>query len=110
MLRCLTGWSRSWRRAGSRTGGWPPAPCAPMRNDLAVGVTQANSTTRGRRMDTAGLDPPAPDDGRFRLGLVGAGRMGRTHLEAISGSDVVAIAGVGEPQTALRSALRGLGI
>lgn len=61
-------------------------------------------------MDTAGLDPLAPDDGRFRLGLVGAGRMGRTQLEAISGSDVVAIAGVVEPQPEIRSVVHGLGI
>ena len=33
----------------------------------------------------------------FRLALVGAGRMGRTHLAAIDGSDEVSIAGVVEP-------------
>lgn len=33
----------------------------------------------------------------FRIGLVGAGRMGRTHLAAISGSGEVTIAGVAEP-------------
>jgi myo-inositol 2-dehydrogenase / D-chiro-inositol 1-dehydrogenase len=33
----------------------------------------------------------------FRIGLVGAGRMGRTHLAAISGSDEVTVAGVVEP-------------
>ncbi len=33
----------------------------------------------------------------FRLALVGAGRMGRTHLAAISGSPEVSIAGVVEP-------------
>jgi len=33
----------------------------------------------------------------FRIGLVGAGRMGRTHLAALSGSSEVVIAGVVEP-------------
>jgi myo-inositol 2-dehydrogenase / D-chiro-inositol 1-dehydrogenase len=33
----------------------------------------------------------------FRLGLAGAGRMGRTHLRAISGSDLVAVTAVAEP-------------
>jgi myo-inositol 2-dehydrogenase / D-chiro-inositol 1-dehydrogenase len=33
----------------------------------------------------------------FRIGLVGAGRMGRTHLAALRGSSEVAIAGVADP-------------
>ena len=33
----------------------------------------------------------------FRIGLVGAGRMGRTHLAALSGSSEVVVAGVVEP-------------
>lgn len=61
-------------------------------------------------MDTAGPDHLAPADGRFRLGLLGAGRMGRTHLQAIQGSDVVAVAGVVEPQLEIRSAVRESGV
>jgi myo-inositol 2-dehydrogenase/D-chiro-inositol 1-dehydrogenase len=38
----------------------------------------------------------------FRLGLVGAGRMGRTHLRALKGSSVVRIAAVAEPLDNLR--------
>jgi myo-inositol 2-dehydrogenase/D-chiro-inositol 1-dehydrogenase len=33
----------------------------------------------------------------FRLGLVGAGRMGRVHLRALSGSDVVRVVAVADP-------------
>jgi myo-inositol 2-dehydrogenase / D-chiro-inositol 1-dehydrogenase len=42
---------------------------------------------------------------QFRLGLVGAGRMGRTHFEALAGSGVVRIAAVAEPSPAARSAV-----
>jgi myo-inositol 2-dehydrogenase / D-chiro-inositol 1-dehydrogenase len=42
----------------------------------------------------------------FRLGLVGAGRMGRVHLRALSGSDAVRIVAVAEPSEAARAALR----
>ncbi len=38
----------------------------------------------------------------FRLGLVGAGRMGRTHLRALKSSSVVRIAAVAEPLDNLR--------
>lgn len=40
----------------------------------------------------------------FRLGLVGAGRMGRTHLRALRDTDDVAIVAVAEPVDALRDA------
>ena len=46
----------------------------------------------------------------FRLGLIGAGRMGRTHLAALDGAaglDVVAIA---EPAQAIRESLKGAGV
>jgi ornithine cyclodeaminase/alanine dehydrogenase-like protein (mu-crystallin family) len=35
----------------------------------------------------------AADRAAFRLGLVGAGRMGRTHLRAIAGSCLAQLAG-----------------
>ena len=44
-------------------------------------------------------------DGRFRLGLVGAGRMGRTHLGALSGTSGIFVAGVAEPSAEARSLL-----
>ena len=47
------------------------------------------------------------DDGRFRLGVVGAGRMGRVHLEAVRESDVVEVAAVAEPNEHARAALGG---
>ncbi len=46
----------------------------------------------------------------FRLGLVGAGRMGRTHLRAIAGSELVAVAAVAEPSEQARAGLAGAGL
>jgi myo-inositol 2-dehydrogenase / D-chiro-inositol 1-dehydrogenase len=43
-------------------------------------------------------------DGRFRLGLAGAGRMGRTHLAALAGSRQVLVTGLAEPDPAARAA------
>jgi myo-inositol 2-dehydrogenase/D-chiro-inositol 1-dehydrogenase len=47
---------------------------------------------------------------RFRLGLAGAGRMGRTHLAAIAGSRLVTIAGVAEPDPVARAAVAAAGV
>ncbi len=57
-------------------------------------------------MDTASLDRLAPAEGRFRLGLMGAGRMGRTHLEVIHESADVAVTGVVEPLAEARARIR----
>jgi myo-inositol 2-dehydrogenase/D-chiro-inositol 1-dehydrogenase len=46
---------------------------------------------------------------RFRLGLVGAGRMGRNHLEAIKDSARISLAAVTEPRDDVRLALAGEG-
>jgi myo-inositol 2-dehydrogenase / D-chiro-inositol 1-dehydrogenase len=45
----------------------------------------------------------------FRLGLVGAGRMGRTHLRALAGSTSVAVTAVVEPLAAARAAMAETG-
>lgn len=45
----------------------------------------------------------------FRLGLIGAGRMGRTHLRALEGSKTVAVTAVVEPVASARSAIAGVG-
>ena len=45
----------------------------------------------------------------FRLGLIGAGRMGRTHLRALEGSTTVAVTAVVEPVASVRSAIAGSG-
>jgi len=42
----------------------------------------------------------------FRLGLVGAGRMGQTHMRAISGSDRVEVVAIAETSEAIRSSLK----
>ncbi|MGC2484772.1 MAG: Gfo/Idh/MocA family oxidoreductase [Acidimicrobiales bacterium] len=44
----------------------------------------------------------ASKDDVFRLGLIGAGRMGQTHLRALADSNDVAIVAVAEPVDALR--------
>ena len=46
----------------------------------------------------------------FRLGLVGAGRMGRVHLRALSDSDAVQVVAVAEPSATARVALRDAGV
>jgi myo-inositol 2-dehydrogenase / D-chiro-inositol 1-dehydrogenase len=48
-------------------------------------------------------------DERFRLGLIGAGRMGRTHLRAIAPSNLVAVTAIVEPSVAAREAAAGNG-
>jgi myo-inositol 2-dehydrogenase / D-chiro-inositol 1-dehydrogenase len=45
----------------------------------------------------------------FRLGLVGAGRMGRTHMRALAGSTAVAITAIAEPSAQSRNTLAGDG-
>ncbi|MCW3475578.1 Gfo/Idh/MocA family protein [Limobrevibacterium gyesilva] len=46
----------------------------------------------------------------FRLGLVGAGRMGRTHLRALASSDAVRVVAVAEPSAETRAALDAPGL
>ncbi len=45
----------------------------------------------------------------FRLGLIGAGRMGRTHLRAFTGSRTVAVRAVVEPVAEARAAMADTG-
>jgi myo-inositol 2-dehydrogenase / D-chiro-inositol 1-dehydrogenase len=45
----------------------------------------------------------------FRFGLIGAGRMGRTHLRALAGSTTVQVTAVVEPVDAARAALADTG-
>jgi len=52
----------------------------------------------------------AADQAGFRLGLVGAGRMGRTHLRAISGSALVTVTAVAEPFEPARQNLAASGL
>jgi myo-inositol 2-dehydrogenase / D-chiro-inositol 1-dehydrogenase len=46
----------------------------------------------------------------FGIGLVGAGRMGRTHLRALAGSDVVKVTAIAEPSAAARQAVAAPGV
>jgi len=41
----------------------------------------------------------------FRLGLAGAGRMGRNHVQALTGSDQVRVTAIAEPAAATRSSM-----
>ena len=45
----------------------------------------------------------------FRLGLIGGGRMGRTHLRALEGSAEVTVVAVAEPLEASAAQLREQG-
>jgi len=45
----------------------------------------------------------------FRLGLLGAGRMGRTHLAALAGSETVRVVAIAEPDAASRARLADSG-
>jgi len=57
-----------------------------------------------------GTDDMAADQSGFRLGLVGAGRMGRTHLRAIPGSALVTVTAVAEPSEPARQNLAASGL
>jgi myo-inositol 2-dehydrogenase/D-chiro-inositol 1-dehydrogenase len=46
----------------------------------------------------------------FRMGLVGAGRMGRTHLRALTGSDLLRVAAVADPLESARAAVEAPGM
>jgi len=46
----------------------------------------------------------------FRLGLIGAGRMGRTHMRALATSSAVAITAIAEPSAPARETLRQDGV
>ena len=56
--------------------------------------------------EDAGRDVPGP----FRIGLLGAGRMGHTHLTAIAGSRLVTVSAVAEPDPAARAAVAATGV
>jgi len=45
----------------------------------------------------------------FRLGLIGAGRMGRTHLRALAGSEAVAVTAIAEMSAEARAAVSAPG-
>jgi myo-inositol 2-dehydrogenase/D-chiro-inositol 1-dehydrogenase len=46
----------------------------------------------------------------FRMGLVGAGRMGRTHLRALAGSDLLRVVAVADPLESARASVEAPGI
>src|SRR3954451_16564160 len=46
----------------------------------------------------------------FRMGLVGAGRMGKTHLRALAGSDVLRVVAVADPVEAARASVAAPGL
>ena len=46
----------------------------------------------------------------FRMGLLGSGRMGRTHLRALAGSDILRVVAVADPLESARAAVEAPGI
>jgi myo-inositol 2-dehydrogenase / D-chiro-inositol 1-dehydrogenase len=61
-------------------------------------------------MGTPGGSDATRSDGPFRLGLIGAGRMGRNHLQAIGGSPTVRVTGVVDADPDTRAAIAATGI
>jgi myo-inositol 2-dehydrogenase/D-chiro-inositol 1-dehydrogenase len=51
-----------------------------------------------------------PAETEFRLGLLGAGRMGRTHLDALAESAAVRVTAVADPSADARAALASVGV
>jgi myo-inositol 2-dehydrogenase/D-chiro-inositol 1-dehydrogenase len=77
-----------------------------IRTDADAGGDHADgSPERSIQEECSDLTMPA-----FRLGLIGAGRMGRTHLRALADSDVVRVTAVAEPSEQGRAALDQPGI
>lgn len=60
-------------------------------------------------MGTLGGSDATGWDRIFRLGLIGAGRMGRTHLQAIGGSQQVRVTGVVDSDARTRAAVEAAG-
>jgi myo-inositol 2-dehydrogenase/D-chiro-inositol 1-dehydrogenase len=60
-------------------------------------------------METARQQLADRDGGRFRIGLIGAGRMGRTHLASVAESSLVTVTAVAEPDPVAR-AMIGVGV
>ena len=71
-------------------------------------MTGQNAAAGPARGEEA-ADREADGSGRIRLGLIGAGRMGRTHLTAIAGSRMVTVPGVVEPDPGTRAAVAAAG-
>jgi myo-inositol 2-dehydrogenase / D-chiro-inositol 1-dehydrogenase len=65
---------------------------------------------RGQFMQKAQPTPGQPAGNQFRLGLVGAGRMGRTHFDALAGSGSVRVAGAADPSPDARAAMNHAGV
>jgi myo-inositol 2-dehydrogenase/D-chiro-inositol 1-dehydrogenase len=60
-------------------------------------------------MGTPGGSDATRSDDLFRLGLIGAGRMGRNHLQAIGGSQTVRVTGVVDSDPGTRAAIASAG-
>src|SRR4051795_11322227 len=46
----------------------------------------------------------------FRMGLLGAGRMGRTHLRALAASDILRVVAIADPLESARAAVDAPGV
>src|SRR5215813_10916982 len=100
-------WTPSWTACGasrSAAGWWWSRTSCPA----------ARSGSRGRPRISGTTVPFLPSEGSdmppsFRLGLIGAGRMGRTHLRAFAGSELVAVTAIAEPSERARRAVESSG-
>src|SRR6266576_3937930 len=96
-------WTPSWTACGaSRSAAgwwWSRTSCR-----------AARSGSRGRPRNSGTTVPFFPNEGSdmppsFRLGLIGAGRMGRTHMRAFTGSERVAVTAIAEVSEQARRAV-----
>src|SRR5205823_4996578 len=100
-------WTPSWTACGgsrSAAGWWWSRTSCPA----------ARCGSRGRPRNSGTTVPFWPNEGSdmppsFRLGLIGAGRMGRTHLRAATGSDGVTVTAIAEVSEQARRALESSG-
>ena len=77
-------------------------------------AAQRASGSRGPPRNSGTTAPFSPNGGcdmppSFRLGLIGAGRMGRTHLRAFAGSGRVAVTAIAEVSAATRRTVEASG-
>ena len=88
------------QRLARRGTGHLPADQGALRARVARPAREPGVPRRTRAMSSAA----------FRLGLIGAGRMGQTHLRALASSERVAVTAIVEPLEALRASHAGSSI
>src|SRR5215472_8947184 len=100
-------WTPSWTACGasrSAAGWWWSRTSCPAARSGSRGRPRNSGTTVPFFRNEGSDMPPS-----FRLGLIGAGRMGRTHLRAFAGSDGVTVTAIAEVSEPARHAVESSG-